>query len=214
MALSIQVNLPPGEEQKLLKILDPKRYQWAVKSAINRTSANVQRFTIKQIAKELGTTPSKIKRSGRAVLTSGSFGSVAKGRAATIRRPETSLIGTGRNFNVTRFNAIPLHGRREKGATTSGQIGVRHEAYNRDQSAMRTWMLVNKPGRPVVKRVDGLTKTKRAKLEGVYGPGVRWYMEQPKILLSMTRFTQRRFRHHWRSRLAYAMRSRGFPRGR
>ena len=100
-------------------------------------------------------------------------------------------MGVGRPFNVTRWGGLALYG------PDGRQAATRHHAWGTPRILQDTWQLVNEPGQPIV-------LGEGASFRGVYGPGVAQTLEVKEISVAMQRFTNRRFRHHWRSRLRYA----------
>jgi len=217
--IDIKLEFPPGQQIRLLRILDPKAMETAEAQALNRTRNNVQTLAIKLVAKEMGITTAKLKKRGRrvevslrdAAKKSGKFGALTKGRNATRRRLHTSVRGFGRPFNVGRWNAqevragesTSLKGRKRKGQGRS--IGVTHAAYGRRQFAKQTWMLKN----------GAVVKAHGASFKGVYGPGVTQVMEYRHIRRKLEREAVMRWDQHFKSAVQFAFASRGpmGPRG-
>ena len=183
MALTLSVEWAPGDRQRMISLLDPRRYEWAVRQSINRTAGNVAKAAHAKVAKDMGISKSKLlKRRRRTSASSAKFGSVGRGKRATRRRLEAEVVGFGRPFNATRFEGKPLYG-----GVGRRQTATYHKSYNRPQVATGTWMLTKKAGNPIV------TKSGNS-FRGVYGPGVAWVMEQPENLRFLQRFANRRFR--------------------
>ena len=197
--VQLSIKWAPGDEKKFLSLLDPKRYKWAMKESLNRTAGNVATFGVKKVAKEMGIPEGNLKKRGRFAVGSGKkFGAVSKGRGATARRLAAEVKGYGKPFNAVRWNGAALG---------DGKRGVKHEAWGRPQVNLKAWQLTNKPGKPLVIR-------KGKSFRGLYGPGVTNVMQKPEIEQSMQKFANRRFRGHWRSRLAFAFNTDQLPSGR
>ena len=194
MAIALDIRFAPGDENRLLSKLDPKRYAWAMKEALNRTATNVATFGHKKVAKEMGLTAKQLYKRGRRTQGGNKFGTVSRGRRASIRKLRTTVTGYGRPFNVTRWDGTPVNNNR----------ATQHSAWGRRIQLEKTWMLMRKPGNPIVKR-------RGKSFTGVFGPGVAQMMEKPVILTPMQRFANRRFRVHWRSRLRFAFEARTVP---
>ena len=198
-ALTLQIKFAPGDEQKLLSLLDPKRYQWAMKEALNRTAGNTAEFGLKKVAKYMGLSETQLKKRGRFTQGSGKkFGAVSRGKRATQRRLAAEVKGYGKPFNAVRWDGEALGGAKR---------GVQHSAWGRHQINMKAWQLTNKPGKPLVIR-DGKS------FRGLFGPGVVKVLERDDIERSMAKYANRRFRGHWRSRLTYAFNVDQLPTGR
>jgi len=190
--ITLKVELPKGEQAKLLRLLSPKRFEEAEAQALNRTANNVQKFGLELVSSYMGIPKSKLNRRGRSVSatkTGGKFGAISKGRRASRKRLATDVLGVGRPFNVTRFNATVVRSNKR-------QTGVTHRAWGVTRTLEKVWMLVNKPGRPVVVR-EGKS------FRGVYGPGVGQVLDITRHRRLMERHAQERFEFHMVSRLRY-----------
>ncbi len=210
--IDIKLEFPPGQQIRLLRILDPKAMETAEAQALNRTRNNVQTLAIKLVAKEMGVTTAKLKKRGRDVQVnlrdsakkSGKFGALTKGRNATRRRLHTSVRGFGRPFNVGRWDAQEV--RLPGVAGGKGRaLGVTHRAYGRRQFAKKTWMLEN----------GAVVKRKGRSFQGVFGPGVTQVMEYPHIRRKLERKAIDKWNQHFKSAVQFAFTSRGpmGPRG-
>ena len=114
---------------------------------------------------------------------------------------ETGIIGRGRPFNLTRFNAVEVMGQRVgkdgKKTRTRRAVGVTHDAWGRRQFA-RGLFILNKKGQPVVKPTGAIVEDSgKPQLRGAWGPGVSHVMEYPHIKRFLVRFTKRRYRIRW-----------------
>jgi len=211
--IDIKLEFPPGEQIRLLRILDPKAMASAEVQALNRTRNNVQTLAVKLVAAEMGITTARLKKRGRRVdvsvqdsaKKSGKFGAVTKGRNANRRTLSTSVRGFGRPFNVGRWGAeavkggasTSLGGRRRKG---KGRVlGVVHSAYGRRQFARGTWQLKN----------GAVVKRQGRSFEGVYGPGVTQVMEYRHIRRKLEAEAVKRWDQHFKAAVEFAFTSKG-----
>lgn len=184
----LRLQLPPGT--RIDSIISPKAVAWAEAQALNRTRNNAQTEGLKLVSRAMGisSTDLRKRKGGSASRGKGKFGAVAKGRNATRRRLETSVIGQGRPFNVTRWNGQAVRINNRVVATT-------HSAYGRRQIAKRTWMLGN----------GAIVTRSGASFRGVHGPGVGQMMERPKVVRAMQAKVAERFPSHFQSALTFAL---------
>lgn len=190
----ITIKIPPHQQAALLRALDPKRVAAAEAQALNRTRNNTQTTGLKAVAREMGVKVSQLRKRGRpkdrSLATSarkaGKFGAVTKGRNATRRRLETSIVGRGRPFNANRWDGADV--------TVAGRtVATMHSAYGRRQIAKRTWRLKN----------GAIVHRKGNSFEGVFGPGVGQMMERKRVLRLMERTVLERFPQHFKSAVEF-----------
>lgn len=175
-----------------LALVDPKVLRFAEAQALNRTAANVQKVGLKRVSRAMGIKVSDLRKRGK--KAGKKFGAVARGRQATRRRLFTSVVGSGRPFNVRRWGAQPV---RVAGRT----VAVQHSAYGRPQIAKRAWQLNS--GAVVVRSGNSF--------RSVFGPGVGQMMERKDILRAMQLEATTRFPGHFFSAVRFGL-SRNAPR--
>ena len=196
MVVQVKVEFPPGQEVRLLRLLDPKTLAKAEAQAVDRTARNVQQEALEAVSDEMGIPVKKLRKRGRGVSGRGSFGTVSKGRKPTARRLSTTVTGYGWPFNVSRWDAQPIYsgesstlsGRRRRAKGRRRVVAVRHRAYGREQVVAGTWLLGN--GAVVVMSGESF--------RGVWGPGVGQQMEKPHVMRRLERVAQERFLYHFR----------------
>lgn len=189
--IDLRIEFPRGT--RLDRLIDPRAVEWAEAQALNRTRNNVHKVGLEVVARAMGISVSKLRKRGKMTSRgrSGKFGAMAKDRRATRRRLRTAVIGTGRPWNVTRWNGQVVR--------VAGRVaGTSHEAYGRRQVAPRTWML---PSKAIVVR-EGRS------FRGVFGPGVGQMMQRRDVLSAMQGEALKRFPRHFSSAVDFAF-SRG-----
>lgn len=194
------IRVTPERGTRLDRLIDPKAVAWAEAQALNRTAGNVQTVGLTEVSKAMGVPVTKLRKRGRAKAPkrpSGKFGAVTKGRKASRRRLETSVIGRGRPFNAGRWNGADV-------VVAGRTVATMHEAYGRKQIAKRTWRLKN----------GAIVKRKGASFEGVFGPGVAQMMERASVVRRMEREAVERFEHHFSQAIDFAFASGVAGRGR
>lgn len=182
----IRVTTNGREVAKALRLIPRKVVDQAAAAALNRTLKNVQRFALKQAAKDMGVTTTRLSK-GRSV-GSGSVGAVY-GDKASRAKLQATLTGLGRPFNLIRFG-----GRQTK-------KGVSHKAWGRRQVAKGAF--IGNSGR------TAFIRRRNGKIRGAWGPGLA------KTIADKTGpiedHAAERFRRvHFPSRLRQALRRSGF----
>lgn len=171
---------------RTLRALNGRAVVFAEVQALNRTRNNVQSEGVKAVADAMGIKPSKLRKRGSGTKGN-AFGAMAKGRNANRRRLETSVIGRGRPFNVSRW----LVGELKQGARV---WAVTHDAYGRQQTATNVWRLKN--GAVVVQSGNSF--------RGVFGPGVTQMMERKDIAKELEQVAIEQFPRHFKAAIEFA----------
>lgn len=204
--IQLSVELPPAQEARMLRMLDPKRMRVAEKQALTRTQANVQSESLQLVSKKMGIPIAKLRKRGRVTFASrAAFGAIAKSKNPTLRSLEAQVRATGKPFNVIRWQAREIKGgssqsiksrRKTKGKGRS--VAVAHKAWGREQITLGAWIMKANGGTFVA-----IKSRSKGRPRGVYGPGVTQVIKYPEVLRALEVHTVTQFNHHYTQAVNY-----------